>query len=93
MNPAPDADYHSVGAENFEWIVEHVADLAIKKAHLAQPQSAAFHWSRFLSGGAVDLSAPEDNADSGRKGMAAKATGKREQKAGAKKSVAKKSAP
>jgi len=21
MNPAPDADYHSVGAENFTWIV------------------------------------------------------------------------
>ena len=32
LNPAPDADYHSVGPENFEWIVNAVADLAIEKA-------------------------------------------------------------
>ena len=25
LNPAPDADYHSVGRENFEWIVDAVA--------------------------------------------------------------------
>jgi hypothetical protein len=35
MNPAPDADLHSVGAANFEWIVEKVADLAIAKAKAA----------------------------------------------------------
>ncbi|MCM5528881.1 RimK family alpha-L-glutamate ligase [Parasegetibacter sp. NRK P23] len=34
-NPAPDADIHSVGAENFEWVVETVATFAIEKA-LAQ---------------------------------------------------------
>ncbi len=32
MNPAPDADLHSVGAESFEWIVNEVAELAVKKA-------------------------------------------------------------
>jgi glutathione synthase/RimK-type ligase-like ATP-grasp enzyme len=32
FNPAPDADSHSVGASNFEWIVEAVSDLAIRKA-------------------------------------------------------------
>ena len=32
MNPAPDADPHSVGAENFAWIVEAVANFAVKKA-------------------------------------------------------------
>ena len=32
MNPAPDADLHSVGPENFEWIVNAVAELAVKKA-------------------------------------------------------------
>lgn len=36
MNPAPDADLHSVGAENFEWIVDAVAKLAIDKAKGAQ---------------------------------------------------------
>ena len=57
MNPAPDADYHSVGAANFEWVVEHVADLAVAKAQLSRPQSENFHWSRFLSGGVVDVTA------------------------------------
>jgi hypothetical protein len=32
MNPAPDADLHSVGEANFEWIVSEVAALAIAKA-------------------------------------------------------------
>ncbi|HEY0757952.1 MAG TPA: hypothetical protein VGD59_01715 [Acidisarcina sp.] len=48
MNPAPDADLHSVGAENFEWIVEAVARLAVKKASKA-PHLAAFHWGAFLN--------------------------------------------
>ena len=74
MNPAPDADYHSVGATSFEWIVEHVADLAIKKAREAQPPSSSFHWSRFLSGGVVDLSAAAGNGGSGRKAAAKKAS-------------------
>ena len=32
MNPAPDADLHSVGKANFDWVVNAVADLAVKKA-------------------------------------------------------------
>ena len=32
MNPAPDADYNSVGAANFEWVVRTMADFAVKKA-------------------------------------------------------------
>lgn len=73
MNPAPDADYHSVGADNFEWIVDHVADLAIKKAQEAQPQSTAFHWSRFLSGGVVDWSgSAEMGGKKNRRGKAKK---------------------
>ena len=35
MNPAPDADVHSVGPANFEWIVNAVAELAVKKAKTA----------------------------------------------------------
>jgi hypothetical protein len=49
MNPAPDADLHSVGQENFEWIVEAVAELAIKKAKAA-PQSPALQAEAFLKG-------------------------------------------
>ena len=32
MNPAPDADLHSVGPANFEWVVNAVAELAVRKA-------------------------------------------------------------
>jgi len=35
MNPAPDADVHSVGQANFEWIVSEVAKLAIERAKSA----------------------------------------------------------
>jgi len=30
--PAPDADVHSVGQANFDWIVNAVAEMAVKKA-------------------------------------------------------------
>ncbi|QNI30370.1 hypothetical protein H7849_14460 [Alloacidobacterium dinghuense] len=48
MNPAPDADLHSVGQENFDWIVEKVADLAVKKAKSA-PKVSELRWSAFLN--------------------------------------------
>ncbi|HTZ90513.1 MAG TPA: hypothetical protein VMA71_09230 [Alloacidobacterium sp.] len=47
MNPAPDADLHSVGQKNFNWIVETVADLAVKKAKSA-PKTVELRWSAFL---------------------------------------------
>ncbi len=47
MNPVPDADLHSVGEANFEWIVEQVADMAIAKARIA-PKTVELRWSAFL---------------------------------------------
>src|SRR5690606_21746783 len=32
MNPAPDADYNSVGRENFEWVVKTVGKMLVDKA-------------------------------------------------------------
>jgi glutathione synthase/RimK-type ligase-like ATP-grasp enzyme len=52
MNPAPDADLHSVGKANFDWIVKEVADLAISKAQNA-PKLLELRWSAFLSGAPV----------------------------------------
>jgi hypothetical protein len=49
MNPAPDADVHSVGQTNFDWIVNRVAELAVKKALDPRPP-LELRWSRFLSG-------------------------------------------
>ncbi len=50
LNPAPDADVHSVGESNFDWVVENVAQLAIDKALSDEEPQTHFHWSRFLGG-------------------------------------------
>jgi glutathione synthase/RimK-type ligase-like ATP-grasp enzyme len=48
LNPAPDADYHSVGAENFEWVVEAVSELAIERARQKPAPPKDYLWSNFL---------------------------------------------
>ena len=50
MNPAPDADINSVGPENFEWIVNAVAELAVQKALSNEDPSRELRWSSFLAG-------------------------------------------
>lgn len=47
MNPAPDADVHSVGGDNFAWIVERMAALAVQKA-LEPPAAATYRWDSWL---------------------------------------------
>lgn len=49
-NPAPDADKNSVGEENFEWIVEHAAKLAIEKAKGYKPGKSRIEWGNFVTG-------------------------------------------
>jgi hypothetical protein len=49
MNPAPDADLRTIGAENFEWVVEAMANLAVKKARGA-PQVPALRGETLLKG-------------------------------------------
>lgn len=46
-NPAPDADIASVGAENFEWVVETAANYAIEKA-LANDGVNHLSWGAFV---------------------------------------------
>ena len=58
MNPAPDADLHSVGQANFDWIVKEVADLAIAKAKLA-PNVLELRWSAFLGADPALWKAPK----------------------------------
>ena len=48
LNPAPDADIHSVGRENFEWIVNAVAEMAVEKAQEA-PKPREYRWAAFLN--------------------------------------------
>jgi hypothetical protein len=50
LNPAPDADYYSVGAENFQWVVEAVAELAVALAQSDLAPAADLRWRAFLAG-------------------------------------------
>jgi glutathione synthase/RimK-type ligase-like ATP-grasp enzyme len=92
MNPAPDADLHSVGKANFDWIVNAVADLAIHKIRTAKPHMPEFHWSAYLG----VASQKPDNAEKApdQKAAAAKTAEKKTPpaKPGARKSPAKKGA-
>jgi glutathione synthase/RimK-type ligase-like ATP-grasp enzyme len=49
MNPVPDADMHSIGQTNFDWIVREIADLAIAKAKKV-PRAPELRWAGFLGG-------------------------------------------
>ena len=48
MNPAPDADRVSVGEENFNWIVEKVARLAVERARANDGTPPELRWASFL---------------------------------------------
>jgi len=50
MNPAPDADVHSVGRDNFDWVVNAVAELAVKKALSEENPERELRWAAFLAG-------------------------------------------
>ncbi|HEX4770138.1 MAG TPA: hypothetical protein VH351_04855 [Bryobacteraceae bacterium] len=48
MNPAPDAGLESVGPENFEWIVNAVANMAVTRA-LEPRATPPLRWASFLN--------------------------------------------
>ena len=45
MNPAPDMDVNSLTPEYFEWVVEHMAGLAIRLAKQPRRQDVELKWS------------------------------------------------
>lgn len=47
-NPAPDADLHSVGQENFDWVVTHLAKFAIAKAKSHKTDALHISWGKFV---------------------------------------------
>jgi hypothetical protein len=49
MNPAPDADWWSVGSVYFKWMVDKVADLAIETALHGEPTLTNHRWNDLLS--------------------------------------------
>lgn len=74
-NPAPDADIHSVGEDNFEWIVENAANLAIERAKAHKEGQMNLTWGNFVKG-QVSASKPAvaKKAPSGAKAAPKKAT-------------------
>ncbi|MGC1514907.1 MAG: hypothetical protein WA810_04970, partial [Maribacter sp.] len=84
-NPAPDADIHSVGQENFNWIVEHSAKYAIEKAKAHKPKQNNTSWGGFVRNA---VASPVKKAGNVNLKTAAEA-----KKTAVKSTVAKKSAP
>ncbi len=48
-NPAPDADLQSVGAENFEWVVETAANYAIETALSLNDGKDNLSWGQYIT--------------------------------------------
>ena len=87
-NPAPDADINSVGQENFDWIVENAADMAIAKAKQYKKGKMNLTWGGFVTDQIATPKAPK------KKAVVKKATTKKTvaKKAPVKKTVVKKTA-
>jgi glutathione synthase/RimK-type ligase-like ATP-grasp enzyme len=58
MNPAPDADVNSVGQENFDWVVNAVAELAVQKALSDENPARELRWAPLLAGSPPAQPAP-----------------------------------
>jgi hypothetical protein len=49
MNPAPDMDIYSLTPHYFEWVVQHMADMAIRLAHEPREQAKELRWSNLFT--------------------------------------------
>jgi len=54
-NPAPDADINSVGAENFEWVVETAANYAIERALAQKTGQDNLTWGTYVRSAAAGM--------------------------------------
>ena len=50
MNPAPDMDINSLTPHYFEWVVKHMADMAIRLAKEPKPQAREMRWQTLFGG-------------------------------------------
>ncbi|MBK8982932.1 MAG: hypothetical protein IPM38_11560 [Ignavibacteria bacterium] len=55
-NPAPDADVNSVGQENFDWVVDAAANMAIRRAKNHKKGLNNLTWGTFIKQFSNDLS-------------------------------------
>ena len=54
-NPAPDAEVKSVGQENFDWVVEHAAKMAVERALAQKPGGDNLTWGNFVTNSAAEF--------------------------------------
>jgi hypothetical protein len=54
MNPAPDMDVNSLTPHYFEWVVNHMADMAIRLATEPRPQLQELRWNALFAGRDVE---------------------------------------
>jgi hypothetical protein len=66
-NPAPDADLASVGQENFEWVVEAVAKMAIARAKQYKPGTPNLTWGDFTKQATLNMPVLNPDAESSAK--------------------------
>ena len=64
-NPAPDADKASVGEENFEWVVEAAANMAIRRAQNHKEGQNNLTWGTFVKNFANDGAVSAENVHGG----------------------------
>ena len=50
MNSAPDADLHSIGRENFDWVVKNMADVLIERAQTSREIELTGNWPIVMQG-------------------------------------------
>jgi hypothetical protein len=50
MNPAPDMDVYSLTEHYFQWVVQHMADMAIRLAKNPRRQAAEVGWATLFQG-------------------------------------------
>ncbi len=58
LNPAPDADVHSVGEANFVWVLEHATKWLIERVQQEPDPLADYHWAAYLAGGKAPAKRP-----------------------------------
>jgi hypothetical protein len=83
-NPAPDADAHVIGDENFEWVVQTSANYLIEKAQAHKAGSNNLTWGGYLQKAVPAVAAKATNANAKTTKTAAKAATKTNAKAAAK---------
>jgi glutathione synthase/RimK-type ligase-like ATP-grasp enzyme len=49
MNPAPDMDYHSIRPENFEWVVNAMAEMAVKYVREGRQMPERYSWQKMVA--------------------------------------------